>query len=150
MATEDAAVLANLLSSTLQEAGSSAPSASDIELMLQEFTVNRQKRTRAICDHSEFLVRMQANDGFFKRVLARYLVPLLKDVPAGLSSSTLQGAPKLNFLNLGERASADGWHGSFRASFRNLRFFLPTINLCCIFSALAVLVMAGFVLQQDI
>lgn len=148
MAIEDAAALANLMSSTLQKAGSE-PTALEIELMLQEFTIDRRGRSKAICDHSEFLVRMQANHDIVKRVLGRYLVPLLKDVPAGLLGSTLEGAQKLNFLDLGERASADGWHGSFRGSLRSLKFFKPRINLGCIFSALAVLLVAGFVFQQD-
>lgn len=148
MAIEDAAVLANLMSSILQQPGS-APSASEIELMLHEFTINRRGRTKAICDHSEFLVRMQANHDMVKRLLGRYLVPFLEDVPAGLSGSTIEGAPKLNFLGLPQRALAEGWHGSFYGSLRSLKFFRPRIKPGLFFSTAAIFIVAGIVLQRD-
>lgn len=148
MAIEDAAVLANLISSILKQPGS-APSASKVEQMLHEFTINRRGRTKAICGHSEFLVRMQANHDMVKRLLGRYLVPLLEDVPAGLSGSTIEGAPNLNFLSLPQRALAEGWHESFYGSLQSLKFFRPGIKLGLFFSIAVILVVAGIILQID-
>lgn len=148
MAIEDAAVLANLISSILQHRGN-APSASEIELMLHEFTINRRGRTKAICDHSEFLVRMQANHDMVKRLVGRYLVPFLEDAPAGLSGSTIRGAPKLNFLSLPQRALAEGWHGSLYGSLRTLKFFRPRIKLGLFLSTAAIFIVASIVLQTD-
>lgn len=148
MAIEDAAALANLISSILQQTGS-APSASEIELMLHEFTINRRGRTKAICDHSEFLVRMQANHDMVKRLLGRYLVPFLEDVPAGLSGSTIKGAPKLSFLSIPQRALTAGWHGSLYGSLRSLKFFRPRIKLGLFLSTAVIFIVARIVIETD-
>nr|AFO69308.1 FAD dependent monooxygenase [Aciculosporium take] len=123
MAIEDAAQVANLISKA--HSRPSKLSGPGIASMLDEFAALRRARTASICQQSEFLVRMHANQGFGRRLLGRYLVPLLNDVPAGLSSLSIRGAAKLDFADAPPRSLDKAWGGSWRSSLRSVVYLRP-------------------------
>nr|BBD84643.1 putative monooxygenase [Cordana terrestris] len=109
MAIEDAAVLANAIWKA--GLGSSKFDTSAMELkiegVLRHYSTSLRTRTRQMCDRSEFLVRLQTHDGLIKRILARYVIPLLGDVPASLSAKSIQAAPLLEFIDIPARSCQD-------------------------------------------
>ena len=100
MAIEDAAVLAN----SLWRAGlgrlqlDAATMNLKIDEALKEYSTRLQGRTRQMCERSEFLVRLQTHDGLIKHFLAKWVIPILGDVPASLSARTIRSGPLIEFL----------------------------------------------------
>ncbi|KAH8897623.1 FAD dependent monooxygenase [Thozetella sp. PMI_491] len=122
MAIEDAAKLASLLHERLPL---SSLSAGAIDSMLQEFVEARRPRSISICYQSEFLVRMQANEGLGRVLLGRYLIPLLNDGPASLSGLSIRGAEKLDFLDLPARSLGGAWNASWSSVVRTVVCLRP-------------------------
>ncbi|KAI1121478.1 FAD dependent monooxygenase [Nemania abortiva] len=110
MAIEDAAKLASLLHGRFPLGGLSI---SEIDSILHEFVAARKPRSASMCSQSEFLVRMQANQGWGRRLLGRYLIPLLKDGPSSFSGLSISGAEKLDFLDLPTRSLKGPWDTSW-------------------------------------
>ncbi|KAL7626884.1 hypothetical protein AAE478_003658 [Parahypoxylon ruwenzoriense] len=126
MAIEDAARLASLLSKRLS---AGKLSSLGIDMLLQEFTAVRQARTKSICTQSEFLVRMQANQGIGRRFLGRYLIPFLNDAPAGFSGLSMNGAARIEYIDLPLRSLVEAWNGSWQCVVRSLFCFRPRVRL---------------------
>ncbi|KAI1082129.1 FAD dependent monooxygenase [Whalleya microplaca] len=122
MAIEDAARLASLLS---QRLSAGKLSFLGIDMLLQEFTAVQQARTKSVCAQSEFLVRMQANQGIGRKFLGRYIIPFLSDAPAGFSGFSMNGAARIEYLGLPARSLVGSWNGSWRCVFQSLSCFRP-------------------------
>lgn len=127
MAIEDAAILSSLLSKAKLR-GNDATMKPEINRLLQEFSKAQRARTKEVCDQSEFVVRMQSNADVGKMILGRYLIPFLKDVPAGLSGMSIKLAPRLDYVDLPSRSLTGGWRGSWIGFFRILSCFQPRIS----------------------
>ncbi|OJI84701.1 hypothetical protein ASPTUDRAFT_925491 [Aspergillus tubingensis CBS 134.48] len=108
MAMEDAVVLANCLHAALLRTRRQRLSDSEVQVLLQEFYSKRYSRAKSIYTASRYMTRFQARDGCLNRVLGRYIVPLLADVPARVGTTTIRGSPAINFLPLPER-DGPGW-----------------------------------------
>ncbi|POR31659.1 FAD-dependent monooxygenase [Tolypocladium paradoxum] len=130
MAIEDAAALANTLwKGDLRRAMTDTRAMDDI---IQHLSTSRLAITRQACRQSEFLTRLQAGDGVAKRLLARYVVPILHDLPAASSTATLRGTQRLEFVGLPARAGQQ--HAAWPLA-RNLRGCVPrshVLFLICI------------------
>lgn len=120
MAIEDVAALANALASN--DLAKAMADASAVEAMMRSVNASRLTRTARVCAQSEFLTRMQANEGLAMRLVGRYLIPALHDILAGSSAAILSGTPRLHFVDLPARASRQvyGW-----TLIRSLRAFSP-------------------------
>jgi FAD dependent monooxygenase len=125
MAIEDAARLASLLDKRLN---SGDLFATEIYAMLEEFSTSQKPRAKSICAQSEFLVRMHANEGIWRRVLGRYLVPFLHDAPAGLSGLSISGATKLEFIDSPGRSLGGAWEASWESILRSLACLRPKLG----------------------
>lgn len=109
MAIEDAAVLANAMHRV--GLGNDKPAQSggadvDIAAMLQHYSSSLQGRTKEMCERSEFLIRLQTRETLLKSFLARYVVPLLGDVPARLSAQAIRAGPLLEFVEVPVQCSS--------------------------------------------
>ncbi|KAM4059005.1 FAD binding domain-containing protein [Hirsutella rhossiliensis] len=103
MAIEDVAVLVNALwKGNLHKAMADTAAMEDL---LSIVSATRLARTQSVCKQSEFLTRLQANDGLVKRLLGRYVLPALHDIPAGSSAAVLGGKQRLAFVDLPARAA---------------------------------------------
>ncbi|KAG6029618.1 hypothetical protein E4U41_000303 [Claviceps citrina] len=133
MAIEDAAQLANLVCKALSSSpAAKAVSATTVESMLREFAALQRARTESMCGQSEFLVRMHANQGFGRRLLGRYLIPLLKDAPAGLAGFSIQGAVRIESMDVPSRSLGKAWEGSWGSRLRSLTYLRPKMGLQCV------------------
>ncbi|KAG6061916.1 hypothetical protein E4U16_002006 [Claviceps sp. LM84 group G4] len=128
MAIEDAAQLSNLISKNILSSPGKA-SVTVIESLLQEFTALQRARTESICGQSEFLVRMHANEGIGRRLLGRYLIPMLEDAPAAVSGVSIQGAPMIESMGIPVRSRGKAWDGSWRCRLQRWRYMRPRLAL---------------------
>ncbi|RDH28589.1 hypothetical protein BDQ94DRAFT_174662 [Aspergillus welwitschiae] len=108
LAIEDAAVLTNLLHGALLKARRQRLPDSEVQTLLQEYYSTRYGRVKRVYTASRYMVRFQARDGFLNRLLGRYVLPFLADVPAVLGTGTIRGSPTINFLPLPEK-DGPGW-----------------------------------------
>lgn len=103
MAIEDAAALANALwRANLQGAMFNTHT---VESIVSQVVLKRLAVTRKICRQSEFLTRLQCNDGVWLSLIGRYIFPLLHDIPAS-SAVVFGGTQKLDFVGIPRRSAA--------------------------------------------
>lgn len=123
MAIEDAAVLANMLwKANLRGAMSEACEMDDL---LRHLSATRLATTISTCRQSEFLTRLQAGDGMLKRLVARYVIPALYDLPAASSAAVLREGRRLEFVGLPPRAARmAGW-----AWAKTLNGYVPRLHV---------------------
>ncbi|KAK7706984.1 hypothetical protein SLS64_007192 [Diaporthe eres] len=145
MAIEDAAVLANALWRVGLDETKLETEELDRRLAdaLQYYsTSERISRTKTMCARSEFLVRLQAHDGWLKAILARYVIPLLGDVPASLSAQAIRAGPLLEFVDVPSRSRQQtrGWIGG--PSWLTEKRLLISAFLACLAAALPLLKLA--------
>lgn len=109
-AIEDAAALVNRLHRALKATpDGSSLSSGDIEDLLGEFNRARYRRVREIYQGSRMVVRLQARQNLFLKLLGRYYLPYRGEVAADAASKIIAPAEHLDFLPLATR-SATGWH----------------------------------------
>jgi hypothetical protein len=124
LAIEDAAALANTLwTGDLLKAMADTAVMED---MMRHFNLIQLARARSVCQQSEFLTRLQSNNDVVKRLLARYVLPALHDIPAGSSAVVLSGTPRLEFVDIPWRARQQhsGW-----TLVRTVRAFAPRVHV---------------------
>ncbi|KAL4748884.1 hypothetical protein BDW72DRAFT_214420 [Aspergillus terricola var. indicus] len=107
MAIEDAARLASLLNHLVNSRTGQQPTATDVEVMLQDYRNSRFSRARSIYNTSRFLVRFQARDGLFNTLFGRYYAPYAGDLPADMASKTIASGEVCDFLPL--RSPTRAW-----------------------------------------
>lgn len=112
MAIEDAAALTNLLRNLLTQGGTSLPTGTQINTLLDQYRTIRYERVDSIYRSSRFLVRFQARDGILNSLLSRYYAPHAGDLPAEMASKTIADGVVCDFLPLPKRSGA-GW-GKYR------------------------------------
>ncbi|KAH1304729.1 hypothetical protein KXW98_001578 [Aspergillus fumigatus] len=109
-AIEDAAALVNRLHRALKATpDGSSLSSGDIDDLLGEFNRARSRRVREIYQGSRMVVRLQARQNLFLKLLGRYYLPYRGEVAADAASKIIAPAEHLDFLPLATR-SATGWH----------------------------------------
>nr|BAM84049.1 FAD-dependent monooxygenase [Tolypocladium album] len=120
MAIEDIAVLANALFRANVRDG--LPDDRQIDDVLSQLSATRLPATKTTCKQSEFLTRLQAGDGIWRRLAARYIFPALHDIPAASSARVLKGGQRLDFVDPPQRArpELDRW-----AWVKDLRGYVP-------------------------
>lgn len=140
MAIEDAARLSSLLFTRVSQGNLTYIG---IDTMLQEFTAAQKARTNSICAQSEFLVRMHANHGTGRRIVGRYIIPFLHDAPAALSGLSVNGAAKLEFIDLPTRSLGGAWDVSLESIIRSLSCLRPKLSLDHFVYLLFVIILIG-------
>ncbi|KAK7955214.1 hypothetical protein PG988_015908 [Apiospora saccharicola] len=102
MAIEDATALANALHGSDLDA--LMQTETEMDRLMRQINTAQLDRTRNMCAHSAFVVRMQSHNDCALYLLSRYVVPAFRDIPAALAADTIKDACLLNFLERPERA----------------------------------------------
>lgn len=102
---EDAAALCNVL----QPYAISGPlSPPHLDHLLQVFVNDRRSRMERVAQGARVAMRIQAREGFAKRILGRYVFPYAGDIPSNKASEGIANAAILSFLPIPQR-SGPGW-----------------------------------------
>ncbi|PWY78296.1 monooxygenase [Aspergillus heteromorphus CBS 117.55] len=107
-AIEDVATLSSLLHDLINVRGIHKPSNTQVDSLLQQYQQIRYTRMDSMCRTAASVARMQARDGWFNTVFARYWAPYAGNVPADIASKVIADAEAIAFLPLPER-SGSGW-----------------------------------------
>ncbi|KAL3468799.1 hypothetical protein BJX99DRAFT_265805 [Aspergillus californicus] len=100
-AMEDAAALSNRLYERLcpkTDEKRTKPTPAELDSLLRAFADNRIRRMSHVYKDARFLMRMQARDGLRNKILPRYVLPFLADLPSMKTSAIAGGGIALDFV----------------------------------------------------
>ncbi|OQD97285.1 hypothetical protein PENVUL_c084G02008 [Penicillium vulpinum] len=121
-AIEDVAALANMLHTCVVTTKRHCkPTTKELSNLLEGYTKTRLDRIEKVYKASRLVVRLQARDTLFLRIMGRYYIPHSGDVPADVASKMIAGAVALDFLPLPSRCGP-GWSSFKTKERRSIRW----------------------------
>lgn len=106
-AIEAVAALTNGLRTLINANNPDKPSERELNKMLQNFNQKQVKRLDTVHGDSRFVTRLEALDGVFKWIFARYVMAYCGDLLVGNLARIVEGGGVLDFIPLTVRSGKD-------------------------------------------